>query len=165
MPTDKTADAYLTTKVMTASPEELRLLLIEGAIRFGQKGRDALASADFASMCDGYGRARDIILELVNSMRPEVSPELCKQVAALYMFIYRLLVESGLERSLAKADRAIELLHYERETWIMLMSKLAEDRTAAAEMIARHTAQTAGRQPVAAAPRDPAAYTPLSIAG
>ena len=29
-----TSNAYLRTKVMTASPEELRLMLLDGAIRF-----------------------------------------------------------------------------------------------------------------------------------
>lgn len=157
MPTDKSAEAYLTTKVMTASQEELRLLLIDGAIKFTKQGRHALANKDFAGLCDGFSRSRDIILELVNSMRPEVAPELCKNVAGLYMFMYRLLVEAGLERDLAKADKVIELLEYERETWILLMEKLAKERAGAAAVRQQHA------EP-ASAPMSPA-YSPLSVAG
>jgi flagellin-specific chaperone FliS len=34
-------DTYLASQVMTASPQRLRLMLIEGAIRFGRQAAEA----------------------------------------------------------------------------------------------------------------------------
>jgi hypothetical protein len=36
-----------------------------------------------------------------------------------------------MEKNVAKLDAVIKLLQYERETWVLLMQKLAEERGAA----------------------------------
>lgn len=140
-------DAYLTTKVMTASQEELRLLLIDGAIKFATKGRMALESRDFEGCHEGYTRARAIILELVNSMRREVAPDLCDKLSAIYMFCYRLLTESSAEKDPKKADQAIELLNYDRETWVMLLEQVNKERGAAQQVRDRVAQRGPGGQP------------------
>ncbi|MCE2966736.1 MAG: flagellar export chaperone FliS [Phycisphaerales bacterium] len=127
-PDQSKADAYLTTKVLTASPEELRLMLIDGAIKFSQQGRDALARKDFEGCYNGYTRARAILVELTNTMRPEPDRKLYERLTSLYMFLFRRLLESSHEKDIAKADEVITLLKFERETWVMLMEKLASER-------------------------------------
>lgn len=122
------AAAYLKNKVLSASPEELRLMLLDGAIRFTTQGRDGLVAKNFEASFNGFSQARNIVMELINSIRPEVDPDLCKKVSSVYIFIYTHLVEAGHERSIPKADKVIELLEYERDTWIMLMEKLAAER-------------------------------------
>ncbi|TVQ77458.1 MAG: flagellar export chaperone FliS [Phycisphaeraceae bacterium] len=154
---------YFRTKVLTASQEELRLLLIEGALRFARTGRDGLASKDFEKVFEGFSQARDIVSELLTGLRPDQAPEMCTNLSAIYNYIFRLLVRASLEKDLAAADEAIQRLEYERETWVMVMEKLAQERTgkngAPAEM------------PNAPAPERPATYappkgrSPLSISG
>jgi len=125
------AQAYLRTKVMSASPEELRLMLIEGAIRFTRQGREALAEKNWEGVYEGFTKAKDILLELINALRPEIDPELCGRLSALYTFMYRRLLDCNLEKDPAIADEVIELLEYDRETWVMLMEKIAGERNAA----------------------------------
>ncbi len=132
MPAENPANAYLANRVMSASPEELRLMLIEGAIKFCRQGRDALLRKDYEGCHTGYTRCREIVLELLNTMRPEVDPAMCQRLSGVYTFMYTQLVESGLTKDAAKADTVIELLEYDRETWVMLMSKLAEQARGAA---------------------------------
>lgn len=126
------ANAYLRTKVLTASPEELRLMLLDGAVKFLRQGRDGLARKDHEAAYDGFSKCRNIVLELINSVRPEVAPELCSRVTSLYTFIYTRLVEAGFERDLAKTDKVIEMLEFERETWVLTMQKAAQERQTAA---------------------------------
>lgn len=126
-PTDS-ANAYLRTKVMTASPEELRLMLLDGAIKFARQGRDGLDHRDYEASYNGISQCRDIVMELITTIRPEVDPDLCQRVRALYTFMYTELVEASMEKDVARVDKVIELLEYERETWALLMEKLAEDR-------------------------------------
>jgi flagellar secretion chaperone FliS len=124
------ANAYLRTRVLTASPEELRLMLLDGAIKFARQGRDGLARKDFEASYNGLSQSRDIILELLTTIRPEHDPELCERVKAVYTFMYSEMVNASMEKDPSKVDSVIKLLEFERETWAMLMQKLAEERRA-----------------------------------
>lgn len=134
---------YLRTKIMTASPEELRLLLYEGAIKFIRQARDGIAKSDHEAAYNGIIRAQKIVLELSTSLNHQVAPELCGKLSALYTYIYRLLVDANLQHDPAKADEAIKLLEYEKETWQMLISKLSDDPAAAAADANEGAQQTA----------------------
>ncbi len=120
-------NAYLRTKVMTASPAELRLMLLEGAVKFAMQAREGLEAKDYEKSYEGFTSCRNIIIELINGIRPEHDPELTGRVRALYLFIFKELFESSFEKNIPRLDKVIELLEYERETWVMLMEKLAEE--------------------------------------
>jgi flagellar protein FliS len=124
---ETTANAYLRTKVMTASPAELRLMLLDGAIRFAGQARDGLASKDFEGAYNGFTQCRAIIMELINGIRPEHEPELSERVRSLYMFLYKELFEASFDKDVPRVEKVIELLEFERETWVMLMDKLAHE--------------------------------------
>lgn len=121
-------NAYLRTRVMSAKPEELRLLLIEGAIKFAQQGRAGLDAKNFEQAFSGLSQSREIVVELMTSIRTEPNPELADKVRAVLGYIYSQLIEGGFEKDVKKLDVAISLLEFERETWLMLMQKLAEER-------------------------------------
>ncbi|HEX2837271.1 MAG TPA: flagellar export chaperone FliS [Phycisphaerales bacterium] len=129
------ANAYLRTRVMTASPEELRLMLLEGAIKFARKGCEAVAAQRHEEAFTNLSSAREIILELLTTIRDEPNPELAANVRSLYTFLYTHLVEGSFERDTTKITKVAELLEYERETWVMLMQKLAEERAQTAKPV------------------------------
>jgi len=121
-------NAYLRTRVLTASPEELRLMLLDGAVKFASQGRAALEARQWEAAFTGLSQCRDIVFELMTTIRDDVDPALAEQAKALYSFIYRHIVEGGHEKDTKKVDTVIELLEYERETWVLLMKKLADER-------------------------------------
>jgi len=121
---------YLKTKIMTASPEELRLMLYDGAIKFCRQAKLALEQSDFETSYNNLIRAQKIVLELSTSLKHDVDPALCDKLAALYTYIYRRLVDANMNRTMQEIDEAIKLLDYERQTWHMLMQKLAGDEGA-----------------------------------
>ena len=123
-------NAYLKTKVMTASPAELRLMLLEGAIKFANQAREGLEKKDYEQSSNGFTSCRNIILELINGIRPEHDPELAERVRALYLFIFKELFEASFEKDIPRVDEVIKLLDYERETWVLLMQKLATEGSA-----------------------------------
>lgn len=126
------ANAYLRTKVLTASPEELRLMLLDGAIKFARQGREGLANRNYEASFNGISQCRNIVLELLTTIKPEYDPDLCDRVKSLYTFLYTELVEASMTKSVPRVDSVIKLLEYERETWVMLMAKLAEERASGA---------------------------------
>lgn len=131
MTTESPVNAYLRTKVLTASPEQLRLMLLDGAVKFARQGRDGLIARNHEAAFNGISQCRDIVLELLTTIKPEFDPELCERVKALYTFMYTQLVEASMERSTEKLDKVIGLLEFERETWVLLIDRLNEDRAAA----------------------------------
>lgn len=115
---------YLRDAVMTASPEQLQLMLYDGALRFARQGREATAAGNAQQAYEHLSRAQRIVLEMQQGLRHDVAPELCSRMAALYLYIYRLLVDGCVGRDVKPLDEAVELLAYERETWILLMERL-----------------------------------------
>jgi flagellar protein FliS len=130
MAANPSTDAYLTNRVLTASREELRLILIEGAMKFAHQARVGLEAGNHEKSYEGFSNCRAIIVELLTSINPEHDPDLTDKVRGVYMFIFSELVHASSERDIARLDKVIELLDFERETWVMLMDKLAEERNA-----------------------------------
>ena len=122
-----TANPYLRNQVLSAKPEELRLMLFDGAIRFLNQGRKGLEAKDFDVSYTNISKAQKIVLELSNSLNPSVMPEVTEKLSALYTYIYRLLVEASTTRETKPLDEATRLLKYERETWAMLIEKAAAE--------------------------------------
>ena len=131
--TDTTTNAYLRTKVLTASPEELRLMLLDGALRFARIGREGLAKRDFEQSFNGISQCRAIITELMTSIQREHNPELADRVQSIYVFLFNELVNASMEKDVARMDKVIELLEFERETWALLMEKLRTERGGATD--------------------------------
>lgn len=127
-PNPQPVNAYLRTKVLTAGPEELRLMLLDGAIKFAVQGRDGLLRKDYEASYNGISQCRDIICELMTSIRPEHDPALAERVFSVYGFIFTELTQASLEKDATKLTKLIDLIMYERETWSLLIQKLAEER-------------------------------------
>jgi len=129
-----TQNAYLRTKILTANPAELRAMLLDGAIRFAEQARTGLLGKDFEACYVGVTRCQSILMELINGLRPEHDPELCKRLSALYTFMYIALMKASSQRDVAGIDQVIQLLQFERETWNMLLEQLAQENMAARAM-------------------------------
>ncbi len=126
------AQNYLRTRIFTATPEQLQLMLYDGALRFGEQGRLALEQKNYEQSYSMISRVQKIITEMHSSLKPTLAPELCKQMSALYNYIYRKLVEANLEHTIAPLDEALGILRYQRETWTMLLEQLGKTKAAAA---------------------------------
>ncbi len=121
---------YVKNAVLTASPEQLQLMLLDGAIRFSVKGLEALQAGELESMFNALERAQRIVLELNNGLRREVNPTLVDQMAALYDFIFRRLVDANMHRDPQAIEDALRILRHQRETWSMLLEKLKKEGAA-----------------------------------
>jgi len=121
---------YLRTKVLTAPPAELRLLLLNGALRYAHQGRDGLAKGDFEASYEGISRCQQCVMELLSALRPGLAPELCARLSGLYTFMFTRLMSASSERNPAIVDEVIGLLEYERETWVLAMEEMARSGAA-----------------------------------
>jgi flagellar secretion chaperone FliS len=124
-----TADEYLETRVMTARPEELHLMVVDGAIRHATRAEAALCEQDFETAHFALNRAREFTVELIAGLKSEHLPELVAELKGLFGFVYRNLNEADLYRDAEKVRGAIKVLRIHQETWRQL---LQERKTAAA---------------------------------
>lgn len=129
-------------------------MLLEGAIKFARQGQEGLLRKDFEAMFNGVSQARSIVLELMTSMRADVDPKIAEQVKSVYSFMYKHLLEASFEKDAEKVGDVVDLLEYERETWVMLMQKVAQERAAGG-----------GRAPDSAPANEPAARAAFSAQG
>lgn len=128
-----TENTYLRDAVLTASPEQLHLMLYDGAIKNATQARDAILQKDFATSFDRLTKAQNIINEMQAGLNYEVNRELCQQVAAVYNFIFRRLVDANVNRDVNAIDDALKVLRIERSTWQMLVEKVTSVREAGCE--------------------------------
>ena len=125
------ADTYLRTKVFTATPEQLQMMLYDGAVRFCEQARLALNEKKWEQSFNLISRVQKIIIELSCSLKHDVAPDLCEKLAALYNYVYRKLVEANIQHNGASLDEALSVLRYQRETWQMLMDQLGRQKATA----------------------------------
>lgn len=119
---------YLRDAVMTATPEQLQLMLYDGAIRFSLQARDAVENSEHETSFEKLTRAQHIILEMQNGLNHDANPELCKRVSSIYNFLYNKLIDASVNRSTQAIDDAVRVLRIERETWQILVDKVAKTR-------------------------------------
>ncbi|MCD6405508.1 MAG: flagellar export chaperone FliS [Planctomycetes bacterium] len=128
--TAQRANAYLKAQILTAPPEKLQLMLYEGAIRFATQSKEKIRQRDYEASCELLVKAQNIVLELICGLRPEHNASLCNRMASVYAFIYRTLVEANVHHDTAAVDDAVSVLSIQRDIWLELLDKLAEDRAA-----------------------------------
>lgn len=121
---------YLRDAVLTATPEQLQLMLYDGAIRFALQARDAIDKKDYETMYLRLTRSQNIVLEMLNGLNHDINPQLCGRMAAIYNFIYRKLIDACVHRNTEEIDDAVRLLRMERETWQLLVDKVTQTRQA-----------------------------------
>lgn len=118
---------YLKNAVLTASSEQLHLMLYDGAIKFATRGLEALQRRDREASFVALERAQLIVLEMANGINREVNPELADRMGALYSFIYRRLIDANVNQDERALNDALKILRYQRESWQLLLEKMARE--------------------------------------
>lgn len=131
--TDSAHNPYLRDAVLTATPEQLQLMLYDGAIRYALQARDALGEKDYERSHDRLTRAQNIIAELQAGLNYDVNRELCERVSSVYGFLHNKLIEANVRHDSEAIDDALKVLRIERETWRILVDKVKKVREGQSE--------------------------------
>lgn len=142
------ADHYLESEVLTAPPEKLHLMLIQGAIRFIRQGQAQWQAQQPEAATESLIRAQEIVGEMLASLKPEQNQPLVSKVAAVYMFVFRSLVTAQLNRDEKALADALRVLQIEEETWQQVCRQLAAQRGTGSDdrLEVRHEEQPAPPQ-------------------
>ncbi len=131
-------NSYLETQVLTATPQKLRLMLIEGAIRFARRAQSAWDDNRNEAL-ESLRRCRSIVSELLAAVQPDES-ELPRLVAGVYVFLFQALTVAQSTGDRRKLDDVLRILDIERETWRQLCNELPDSPAASRESQSEVTA-------------------------
>jgi flagellar protein FliS len=123
-------DVYLETQINTATPQRLRLMLIERALRRTRVAQDAFREGRIGDGKAAIGHCRDIVSELIAGISPEGSP-LAGQILGVYMYLLTTLVESQFTHDIQRLADVIRVLEEERVTWQAVCDQMPDRPTPA----------------------------------
>jgi flagellar protein FliS len=108
--------AYREASVMTASPEQLVVMLYDGAGRFLRQAEAAMTGGTWLQASEKLSRAEAIIDELLATLDIDAG-EIAERLQAIYVFSKTRLIEARLERDPERVDQVARLLAELRGAW------------------------------------------------
>jgi len=118
-------DEYLRTKVMTASPHRLHLMVIDEMLRHSRNALKAIDGQEFETSHAETARAREYCAEVLSGIRDDQSPELAANVKDYFLHVQKYLFMADMQQDRKAAEQAIDLLEGYRESWVELNNQLA----------------------------------------
>lgn len=101
--------------ILTASPQELTLMLYNGAIKFTNQAIEAIKMKDMPLAHEKIIRVQDIILEFIASLDHKYS--VADDMELMYDYINRRLIEANLQKDIEILEEVNEFLREFRDTW------------------------------------------------
>lgn len=116
--------AYNQTRVNSASPQQLLLMLYNAAIRHSTQGAQALDEGNTNRANVHLLKAQDILAELMASLDLEV--ELAHNLFQLYDFCHRQLVEANVSKSSKGVPEVVQMLTELRDAWEQALNQQSQ---------------------------------------
>lgn len=124
-----TANAYKTQQIMTASPEELTLMLYNGALRFVSESVRAIDNKDMELANQKNLRAQDIIREFMSTL--DTQYEIARSLMPLYEYMEHQLIQANVKKDTTLLLEVKDLLCELRDGWAEAMKSVRASRSVA----------------------------------
>lgn len=108
---------YQKNQISTASPEQILLMLYDGAIRFTRQAISGIEQGDPKLRRYGISKAMAIVTEFSNSLNREIGGQIAEDLDALYDFMIREMSMANLKDDVEKLKAVEKLLVDLRQTW------------------------------------------------
>jgi len=116
--------AYRESSVLTASPEQLVVMLYDGAGRFLRQAEAALGEGAVEHAHDRMNRGEAIVDELLATLDMDQG-QIAERLQAIYVYCKRCLIEARLERDASKVRLVVRLLTELRDAWAQVAAGVA----------------------------------------
>lgn len=119
------AQLYGNSKIQTASPAELTLMLYDGAIKFCNIALMAMENGDIQKAHTNIIKAQDIILEFLGTL--DYKYKVAEDFGRVFDYIHRRLVEANIKKDPEILEEALGYIREMRDTWKEVM-RLAHNK-------------------------------------
>lgn len=116
----KGAQAYRQNAVMGASPVQLVVMMYDGALRFMEEGKRAMAAKDLDTQNTKLQRAQKIVVELMSTLNIQQGGDIARNLLGLYTFVVNELVEGNINDDPSRIENAMKTMSELREGWARL---------------------------------------------
>ncbi len=136
-PMTNMANVYKNQQIMTAPPEQLTLMLYNGAVRFVDESIAALEAKDFSRSNERNLRAQDIVTEFMLTL--DMSYPVAEKWLPLYEYIKYRLIQGNIKKDKEQLAEARQMLMELRDTWMQAMKLARADQqyTPLAQVVGR----------------------------
>lgn len=107
--------AYQQSSVQTAPPNQLLIMLYEGAIRFTKAGIEGIHKRNLEMTNTNLKKAQAVINELTASLNYDYP--ISKDLARIYEYMLHQLIQSNMRKDAALAKEVLAHLEDLRDTW------------------------------------------------
>ncbi len=118
-------DTYIENAIHSANPEELVRLMYEAALQAIGRAKRHLRAGGPEARSEEISRAHAIVTELALSLDHQAAPELARNLAELYDYIGRRLLEAHKSQSEAPLEEATRLLSTLLDGWMYVSRRAA----------------------------------------
>lgn len=110
---------YLETRIKTAAPEELTLIVFDVLIQCSSKAVEKMRQTpgDVQGIHDELRRAQMAVATLMGALDFDIGGSLAKSLFRMYEFWHHELVTANLQKSPGKVERLLPDFKGVRETW------------------------------------------------
>ncbi|MCX7920753.1 MAG: flagellar export chaperone FliS [Clostridia bacterium] len=122
---NKGYEQYKESSVLTASPEELTLMLYNGLVKFIMKAQQGLDEKNLEKVSNSIIRAQDIIVEFRTTL--DMKYEISKNLELIYDYMHRQLIDANLKKDKEILEEVLGLAKELRDTWAQAM-KIAKQQ-------------------------------------
>lgn len=122
------ARTYYAQSILTASPGQLVLMLYDGALRFLGQAQAAFATDPatpkrIETINAAILRAQNILIELQSNLDHQAGGQYAADLARLYDYYLRRLLEANLQKRREPVDEVERLLRQLRDGWSEMLRK------------------------------------------
>ncbi len=108
---------YQETSISSIGPERMIVMLYEGVVSRLHAAREAVAAGDIPSRCTNLQKAQDIINELSLCLDHNVGGVIAANLASVYDYMNRELLEAQITGSTSHIDNALQVIDPLLEAW------------------------------------------------
>ncbi len=108
---------YKTNSILTASREQILLMLYDGAIRFVGLAKQCMLAGDMAGKGKYIGKTIAILAEFSNTLDRKIGGELADNLDALYGHMIARLGTANIQNTTQELDEVRDMLSDLRQTW------------------------------------------------
>lgn len=106
---------YMKSSIMTAPPEELVLMLYNGAMKFLKRAMIYLEDKNLEGCHKAVVKAQDIVIEFMSKV--DTDYEVGKNLYDLYEFMYKRLIEANIKKDMEIIQEVYDMFKELKETW------------------------------------------------
>ena len=107
---------YKEKTVTDASPEQLLIMLVDGAVKYTKVARLALIKGDKERAHKELIRVQDIFGELIRTLDTNAG-DFAQELLIIYSCIRQKLIEANIKKDVSIIDETLPLIESVRDTW------------------------------------------------